>query len=445
MPCQTITYPRSRENPSKMHSSARSAQPALFVFVLLAVFCFSTSAAGLAPLSLSSTSLAFGNVPVGAKSTRAVTLTNSGNLREVITRATVEASGFSISGLGLPFILAAHYSIAFDVTFAPTASGSVTGMIVIGCGTHGSLEISLSGTGVGEQPTLSLSATSLAFGSQSVGATSTAQTATLKNTGTASLSITNIALTGANPSDFAQSNNCGSSVAAGASCAISVTFTPAASGSFAAAVTVTDNASGSPQSVTLSGTGASTSSPAVSFSSTSVSFGNEPIDIASSSQTITVNNTGGATLTISSIALSGSDPADFTENNTCGSSLPAGGSCTVVTSFTPSASGSLTASLSITDNASGSPQTVALSGTGTHDVILSWSPSSTSGAVGYNVYRGTASGGESATPLNSTPIAGTTYDDESVQAGQTYYYTIATVSSSGTQSADSSEVSASVP
>jgi fibronectin type 3 domain-containing protein len=116
-----------------------------------------------------------------------------------------------------------------------------------------------------------------------------------------------------------------------------------------------------------------------------------------------------------------------------------------VTSFTPSASGSLTASLSITDNASGSPQTVALSGTGTHDVILSWSPSSTSGAVGYNVYRGTASGGESATPLNSTPIAGTTYDDESVQAGQTYYYTIATVSSSGTQSADSSEVSASVP
>jgi hypothetical protein len=63
--------------------------------------------------------------------------------------------------------------------------------------------------------------------------------------------------------------------------------------------------------------------------------------------------------------------------------------------FTPSAIGTRVASLGTTDNASGSPQTVPLSGAGTHDVILSWTASTTSGPVGYNVYRGTTSGGES--------------------------------------------------
>jgi fibronectin type 3 domain-containing protein len=89
---------------------------------------------------------------------------------------------------------------------------------------------------------------------------------------------------------------------------------------------------------------------------------------------------------------------------------------------------------------------VALSGTGTHDVILSWTASSTSGIAGYNVYRGTTSGGEGSTPINSTPITGTGYDDTNVQAGQTYYYMVTAVSSNGTtQSACSNEASAIVP
>jgi fibronectin type 3 domain-containing protein len=121
--------------------------------------------------------------------------------------------------------------------------------------------------------------------------------------------------------------------------------------------------------------------------------------------------------------------------------------------FTPSASGSRTASVSITDNASGSPQTVGLSGTGSHDVILSWTASTTTGVVGYNVYRGTASGGESTTPLNSSPVAAgctstttCTYTDATVVAGTTYYYVVTAVASNGvTQSADSNEVSATVP
>ena len=168
-----------------------------------------------------------------------------------------------------------------------------------------------------------------------------------------------------------------------------------------------------------------------SLSPSSLTFGNEPVDTTSSSQTVTLNNTGSAALSITSIAFTGADPADFTENNTCGSSVAAGGTCTIAISFTPSASGARTASLTITDNASGSPQSVALSGTGTHDVILTWTASTTSGIAGYNVYRGTTSGGESSTPLNSAPINGTTYADENVTAGTKYYYVVTAVASNG--------------
>ncbi|HXW14776.1 MAG TPA: fibronectin type III domain-containing protein, partial [Terriglobia bacterium] len=101
---------------------------------------------------------------------------------------------------------------------------------------------------------------------------------------------------------------------------------------------------------------------------------------------------------------------------------------------------------SIADNASGSPQSVALSGSGTHDVMLSWTASTTPGVMGYNVYRGTTSGGESSTPLNSTPISTSTYTDESVTAGTTYYYYVTAIAANGTtQSADSNETDATVP
>jgi fibronectin type 3 domain-containing protein len=104
------------------------------------------------------------------------------------------------------------------------------------------------------------------------------------------------------------------------------------------------------------------------------------------------------------------------------------------------------ASLSITDNASGSPQAVSLSGTGTHDVILSWTPSTTPAVAGYNVFRGTTADGESSTPLKATPIVGTTFTDENVTAGATYYYVITAVASDdATQSASSNEASVTVP
>jgi hypothetical protein len=168
--------------------------------------------------------------------------------------------------------------------------------------------------------------------------------------------------------------------------------------------------------------------------------------MCSTAQTVTLTNTGNAALSITGMAVAGSNAEDFGDPaDTCGSSVAAGGNCTIGVTFTPSVAGLRTATLSITDNASGSPQAVSLSGTGTHDVILTWAASTSSGVVGYNVYRGTTSGGESSTPLNSTPIAGTTYADGSVTAGTTYYYVVKAVGSDGVESAASEETTACVP
>ena len=108
-----------------------------------------------------------------------------------------------------------------------------------------------------QHPRASLSPATLAFGSQTVGSPSTAQTATLTNSSSVDLTdVATLRLTGANAESFAQSNNCGTTVSAGTSCTVSVVFTPAGEGAQAAALTVSDSAAISPQEVTLTGTGA---------------------------------------------------------------------------------------------------------------------------------------------------------------------------------------------
>ena len=103
---------------------------------------------------------------------------------------------------------------------------------------------------------VSLSPTSLTFASQTVGTTSAPQTATLTNTGKKSVTITSITITGTNKGDFAETNTCGTTLAVGASCTISVTFTPTATGTRSGTLSVSDDAVGSPQTASLTGTGA---------------------------------------------------------------------------------------------------------------------------------------------------------------------------------------------
>jgi hypothetical protein len=104
--------------------------------------------------------------------------------------------------------------------------------------------------------------------------------------------------------------------------------------------------------------------PVASLSTTSLTFSQQNVGSTSAAQSVTLTNTGNATLSITSIGLAGTNSGDFSQTNTCGSSVVAGANCSISVNFTPTAAGSRSASVSITDNASGSPQTISLSGTG---------------------------------------------------------------------------------
>ena len=156
----------------------------------------------------------------------------------------------------------------------------------------------------GGAPVATLSPTSLAFANQTIGTTSAAKPVTLSNTGSVALTITGISITGTNSTSFAQSNNCGSSVAAGASCTINVTFTPSAASALTATLSVADNAAGSPHTVALTGTGVA-AAPAASLSPTSLAFGNQVVNTASAAKTVTLTNTGTAALTITGYSFTG--------------------------------------------------------------------------------------------------------------------------------------------
>jgi len=211
-------------------------------------------------------------------------------------------------------------------------------------------------------PVTSFSPAALSFPSQLISTTSSPLTLTLSNTGTVSMSITSFTLTGTNASDFAiSSNSCGSSLAAGAKCAIQVKFTPAALGSRSAALSVADNACMSPQTIALSGKGTE-----ITMSPSPVSFGNETVGTTSAPMTVTVTNHGTTAVKVTSATITGTDKGDFAiTSNTCTTINASGGTCSITITFTPVASGARTTTLSLTDNDKGSPQTDVLNGTGT--------------------------------------------------------------------------------
>jgi uncharacterized repeat protein (TIGR01451 family) len=214
-------------------------------------------------------------------------------------------------------------------------------------------------------PSVTLAPTSLTFAAQTVGTTSPSQGVTLTNSGNAALTIAGITVTGTNPGDFAQTNTCPASLAAGANCTITVTFKPTLAGARSAAISIADNAAGSPQTVSLTGTGTTATAPAVTLAPTSLTFASQTVGTTSPSQAVTLTNSGSAPLTITGITVTGADAGDFAQTNTCPASLAAGANCTITVTFTPTLAGARTGAISIADNAAGSPQTVQLTGTGT--------------------------------------------------------------------------------
>ena len=219
-----------------------------------------------------------------------------------------------------------------------------------------------------------LSSASLTFGNQALGTPSAAKSVTLQNTGLGTLYISGITVGGPNSGDFVQTNKCGTSVAGGGSCTISVTYTPTVPGAESATLSVNDNVFPGPQTVTLAGTGTGS---AVSLSPTSLTFPAQMSGTSSAAQSVKLTNTGNAGLTISGITASG----DFSQTNTCGTSVAAGANCSISVTLKPTAAGTMTGSIGISDNADDSPQSIAVSGTGQDFSIAPPSGSSTSATV----------------------------------------------------------------
>jgi hypothetical protein len=323
-------------------------------------------------VSVSPSSLAFGNQSVGTtSSSQAVTVTNTGTA--ALTFTGIVASGaFSQTNNCITALLQPSTNCVINVTFTPAAAGSSTGALTLTDNAPDSPQILLlTGTGL-VQPVATVSPSSVGFGNQSIGSVSAAQGITLTNTGSGPLLINLIVATG----DFIQANTCGSSLSVNASCAIGVAFQPTAVGTRTGTISITDNAPGSPQLVNLSGTG--TPAPGISFAPTSLAFGNQPVGVTSSPRAIIVTNTGLAPLTISTVVASG----DFAQANTCAAALQPTTTCTINVTFTPAAQGSSSGAITVTDNAPGGQQTVLLSGTGTGvNADFSITPSASSATV----------------------------------------------------------------
>jgi hypothetical protein len=314
---------------------------------------------GCAGVGVLPTGLTFGAQVVGTTSApQVVTLTNN-----LTTTLTISSIGFTGTNSGdfaqtnnCGTSVNAGASCTINVTFTPAASGTRTATLNVTDNAGNSPQIvSLTGTGI---VPVTLSTASISFGTVLVDSRATAAPVTLTNNQSVSLTNISITVTGA---AYSQVNTCGTSIAAGAQCTITVTFAPKTSGSQTGMVTISDSALNSPQTISLKGAG----ELPVALSPGTLAFGTETVGVTSAPKTETVTNNQKATLDITSIAISGADASNFTETGTtCGSTLAAGAKCTITVTFTPSATGARSATLDITDSALTSPQTAKLTGTG---------------------------------------------------------------------------------
>src|SRR5246127_220363 len=389
-------------------------------------------------LTINPTNVPFGNISVGSNSSQNITLTNSGNAVVNITGATASGSGFGLSGLGGQSINPGA-SVTFAATFAPTTAGNAAGSILISSNAPNSpAVITLSGAGI--QGQLIANPSTASFGTVTTGSSSS-QTITLSNTGSAAVSISQANATG---TAFSMSGMTGLPITinAGATKTFNVVFAPTTSGSATGMVQLVSNAPNSPISIALSGT-SQASTQLLTANPSSFNF-NSVNDGSSATLNVTLTNTGNSNVMISGTTATG---AGFSATGVNGTTLAPNQTATLMVTFAPTTAGAVSGSVAVNSNASNSP-TISLAGTGVqqtqHTVAVTWIASSSNNVVGYNIYRGTASGGPYSI-LDSAPVVNDGYNDSAVQSGQSYFYVVRAIDNTGLESVNSTEVQAIVP
>ncbi len=308
----------------------------------------------LSAQTVSSYSLHFPAQDVGTVSaSQTVTLTN--NSKNALTISLIASSPSFSQTNNCGTTLAASASCQISVTFAPLIGGVTNG--VLGVFTSATLNpqaITLLGTGLAPQIQIGCC---FYFYSQVIGTTNT-QTESITNTGQAPLTISSIVYSGT--TDFVETNTCPISpntLAVGASCTMTVSYTPTIVGGESGTITITSNA-GAPKTLYLNGSSVSAGNPV--FSPTSLTFPTTLIGQSSSSQTATLTNAGTGPLGITSIYSYG----DFPQTNNCPASLAVNASCTFNVTFTPSAEGSETGAIYVYTDSQFYNTTLSLTGTG---------------------------------------------------------------------------------
>ena len=423
----------------------------LFVFLSAILSLTSNAFGGSGQITPNPSTLNFGPISVGTSQSQPVTLTNSGGSKATITQVTLSGTGFTFSGLNYPVTLAGGQSVTGQVTFIPQSTGTDSGMVSISYSSQNgnkhnnalsasnTVTLPLSGTATTTTSgQLTANPPSLSFPNVTTGS-STTLPETLTNSGGSAVTISQI--TPSAGFSF-KGITLPLTLSATQSVTFNVLFAPQSAGSVTGSVVISSNASNPTLTVTSTGTGTLPGTLAVA--PTTYNF---PVSVTvgttlSQSSTLTASN---APVTVSSLGVSGS------QFSVTGITLPvtiaAGNSVPFQVIFAPKTSGTASANVSFASNASNSPAVEVVSGTGTspqHSVALGWNTSTSSGVVGYNIYRGTVSGGPY-TRINSAVDTAPYDTDTTVQAGQTYYYVVTALDSAGAESSYSSQAQAVIP
>ncbi|MGA8014069.1 MAG: choice-of-anchor D domain-containing protein [Candidatus Acidiferrales bacterium] len=332
--------------------------------------------------------------------------------------AGANAADFSLLGggtcLGQAISPGPTVKCSFEVGFTPSSLGPEVAVVAVFDNAPGSPQV-LELVATGQAPAAAISPLNLNFGDQPQNSTSAIHIVTMTNAGSQTLKITGVVEGGPDSAVFARvqigdpgTGSCQANVllAPGAQCVAKFSFEPNAVRTFHAEVDFFDSSGQLPsteQIVSLTGIGTATA-PIVNLSASSLTFGSEIIGSRSGAQSVTLTNQGSAALSIASIALAGTNAADFAilaTGTTCpvsGGTLVVQATCTVAVQLAPQTPGPKTASLAFTDNAAASPQQVSVTGNATSQPSLQVSPS---GLTFPAQSEGIASTAQSITILNA--------------------------------------------
>jgi hypothetical protein len=380
--------------------------------------------------------LNFNNVKQGSTASAVTTLKNVGTANVTLSQINISGSGFSTSGIATPVLVVPGESLILTVKYSAASNRTSSGNISLVSAQGGVTSVSVSGTVA--QSSLNLSPANINFGNAVTGVTNS-QTVQIGNPGTVPVTITAANLTG---TGFSTSGlTFPLTLSAGKTSTFNVQFGPKSAGASSGSLSLVSDASNSPAVVALSGAGVA-AGLSLTVNPLNVNFGNVNVG-STASRSVTLTNTGNSNVMISHTALTGTN---LSLSGGSAVTLSPSQSITLTVQYSPTSAASTAGSLAIVSNANGAPSAIPISGNGVtqaqHTVLLSWNGSTS--ATGYNVYRSATSGSGYAR-VNPGLDGSLTYNDASVQSGQTYFYVTTAVDASGQESTYSSEVSALIP